>query len=79
MNGIKMPSKLSKLKPCPFCGRDDALRIAVYSGQNGFRYRFAVRCDYEAGGCGAEGGWRHSEFEAVCVWDERHRKKRGES
>ena len=62
-----------KLRACPFCGNPD-LTIAVYKGTDGFRNRYAVLCDYDYGGCGAEGGHRHYIDEAVDVWNERRRK-----
>ena len=66
-----------KCKPCPFCGNDDTIRSIVYPGEEGFRDRFAIRCDYSFGGCGAEGGWRHSEDEAIDVWNGRATAIRG--
>ena len=58
------------LKPCPFCGFGYP-SVVTYPGQDGFRDRYAVRCDYTDGGCGAEGGWRHYVEEAVEVWNGR--------
>lgn len=57
------------LKPYPFCG--EAPKIVVYKGKDGFRDRFAAQCAYDEGGCGAEGGQRHSRDEAISIWNER--------
>jgi Lar family restriction alleviation protein len=57
------------LERCPFCG--EAPKIVVYKGKNGFRDRFAVQCSYVDGGCGAEGGQRHSKEEAIEAWNRR--------
>ena len=60
-----------KLKPCPFCGTEPT--IIVRCGKDGWRDRYAVLCDYEHGGCGAESGWYHYESEAVEAWNRRHK------
>lgn len=61
-----------KPRPCPFCGRPNpALRIM--DGMNGWRTGYAVLCDYDDDGCGAEGGWRKSPGEALACWNERRR------
>ena len=62
-----------KVKRCPFCGYSDP-EMVVIPGRDGFRTRFAIRCNYDNGGCGAEGGWRHSPDEAVDAWNQRRRK-----
>lgn len=59
-----------KLKPCPFCGNDDPT-ITMRKGKDGWRDRYAVLCDYEDNGCGAEGPWYHTEREAVDAWNRR--------
>lgn len=45
-------------------------------GRNGFRDLYFVRCRYDEGGCGGEGGWRHSKEEAVNAWNKRDGKPR---
>ena len=60
-----------ELKFCPFCGEEEAPTVIVRAGQNGWRDRNAVLCDYEKGGCGAESGWYHSREEAVDAWNRR--------
>lgn len=59
-----------KLMPCPFCGNNDPVLITRH-GKDGFRDRYTVLCDYEHGGCGAEGSWYHYDFEAVEMWNRR--------
>lgn len=66
-----------RLRPCPFCG-NPYVEFVYYpaDGVRLFRGRLAVQCNYDSGGCGAEGGWRHSVEEARDVWNERRRKYR---
>ena len=59
-------------RPCPFCGNPD-VTLRRKAGEDGFRDRYYVLCDYDLGGCGAEGGWRHRPEEAVWCWNERRR------
>lgn len=58
------------LKPCPFCGKN-AVVLTRQKGENGWRDWYYVLCDYDFGGCGASGGWRHYAQEAVDVWNTR--------
>lgn len=60
-----------ELSGCPFCGGDNSVVLLVKFGRDGWRDRYFVRCDYDLGGCGAEGGWRHSPHEAIAVWNMR--------
>ena len=63
-------TKAKAIKSCPFCGyKHPSLR--VIEGKDGFRDRYAVLCNYDDGGCGAEGGWRHYAEEAIMVWNRR--------
>ena len=62
-----------RVRSCPFCGNPD-VEMVIMPGKDGFRTKFAVRCNYDNGGCGAEGGWRHDDQEAVDVWNQRKRK-----
>lgn len=59
-----------KLTLCPFCGNKD-VTMMKRNGKDGFRDRFYVLCDYNDGGCGASGGWYHSESEAAEMWNKR--------
>lgn len=60
---------MAEIDTCPHCGGEGT--IIVRKGKDGWRDRFAVLCDYEHGGCGAESGWYHSEIEAVEAWNKR--------
>ena len=40
-------------------------------GKDGWRDRYFVLCDYEEGGCGAGGGYRHYKEDAIYAWNER--------
>ena len=64
-----MEKKEMELKPCPFCGEEP--QVIRIKGKDGWRDRFTVRCPYDHGGCGAEGGMYHSEAEAVEAWNRR--------
>ena len=66
-----MPDKEFVLKPCPFCGDNEAPLVVVRRGKDGWRDRFLVLCDYEHGGCGGSSGWYHYEPEAVGAWNRR--------
>ena len=59
------------LKHCPFCGNEPT--EIVRKGKNGWRDRYAVLCDYENGGCGAESGWYHYRAEAIDAWNRRQK------
>ena len=65
-----MEKKEMELKPCPFCGEDP--QVIRIKGKDGWRDRFTVRCPYDHGGCGAEGGMYHYEEEAVEAWNKRN-------
>lgn len=59
-------------KKCPFCGSENPY-MRIIGGQDGFRDQYCVICDYDAGGCGAEGGLRHDPDEALDAWNQRRR------
>ena len=61
-----------RLKKCPFCGTEPT--EIVRKGKDGWRDRFAVLCDYEHGGCGAESGWYHYREEAADAWNRRYKE-----
>jgi Lar family restriction alleviation protein len=69
MNDKDRAEEKSKLLRCPFCGGEGT--VIVRKGKNGWRDRYAVLCDYEHGGCGAESGWYHYEAEAIEAWNRR--------
>ena len=63
-----------KLKPCPFCGSNSVtIRLIKADDVRLFRDRYAVTCDYNSGGCGAESGWGYSTAEATRLWNTRSR------
>lgn len=64
---------MEALKSCPFCGGEPT--EVVRKGKDGWRDRYAVLCDYEHGGCGAESGWYHYRNEAVEAWNRRSTSK----
>ena len=59
------------LKPCPFCGEHDAVRLMIRKGKDGWRDSFFVLCNYDEGGCGSESGLYHYESEAIEAWNTR--------
>lgn len=74
---------MSKLKPCPSCGFDKVAVIDDYEEcikrwgyefeEMGFEATSnkAVNCPFNEGGCGATGGWRRTEAEAIEAWNRR--------
>lgn len=66
---------MSELKKCPFCGETEPVRLVVAKGEDGWRDRYFVLCNYEDGGCGTESGWYHSKIEAIEAWNRRAEDK----
>lgn len=60
-----------ELKPCPFCGEKESVRLMKRYGKDGWQDRYYVLCEYDNGGCGAESGWCYSEAEAIFAWNTR--------
>ena len=69
-----------ELKPCPFCGECAHVRIAdsnemegVGPSDEGYTSNpyHAVVCSFTDGGCGASGGYRSTEREAIEAWNRR--------
>lgn len=62
--------KKGELKPCPFC---NGIKLDIIDGEcEGFGgIGKAVVCNYNQGGCGATGGFRPTEEEAIEVWNRR--------
>lgn len=58
-----------EIKPCPFCGNKNVEIRDVWHERN--NYSLAVNCNYTKGGCGATGGSRTSEAEAIEAWNRR--------
>ncbi len=59
------------LLPCPHCGRFDTPKLEVFTRQYADSGQFQVVCRFNQGGCGAAGGVRKSEAEAIAVWNRR--------
>lgn len=57
----------SKLKPCPFCGKRDTLEINFDEGNANCQ----IICNFNKGGCGSSSGFRHTEDEAIKLWNTR--------
>lgn len=68
---IKIALGSKSLKKCPFCGGEEPVTVIIRKGKDGWRDRYAVLCDYDYGGCGAESGWYHYEEEAIEAWNRR--------
>lgn len=66
----------NKLLPCPFCGKTETPKC-VNDFELGYIPRgdatgyYCVICDHLHGGCGAAGGFRESEDEAIKAWNRR--------
>ena len=64
----------SEVKKCPFCAFQSP--FVTSSIRAGIRPDgFVVICDFEEGGCGASGGVRNSEDEAVDAWNQRKQRE----
>lgn len=62
----------NKLLPCPFCGQTKTL---IFVPDDDYMVYAAVNCRVECetvlGGCGATGGFRETEEEAIEAWNRR--------
>lgn len=63
------------LRCCPFCANPN-VQMVLYpaDGERRFTNRYAVLCNYDLDGCGAESGHYHSPEEAAEHWNTRKRK-----
>lgn len=62
--------ELSNTLPCPFCVKLDSVRLV--SGDEEYSKKFfAYCCDFLKGGCGATGGYKLGEKEALLAWNTR--------
>ena len=60
---------MTKLKPCPFCGKKPYLLARDHED---FPHPwYMVICDYGQGGCGAESAWCVSAEKATEMWNRR--------
>ena len=68
---------MEELKPCPFCGKKDNLRVAtekeITGDDHGLTDYFAVYCGNTCMdiGCHATGGYSNSEEGAIARWNRR--------
>lgn len=60
-----------ELKPCPHCGNSDHLMAKRVEGEAVSPDNFQVVCGWLSGGCGASGGVRRTEAEAIAAWNAR--------
>lgn len=60
-----------ELKPCPHCGNSDHLMVKQVEGETVSPNNFQVVCSWMLGGCGASGGVRRTEVEAIAAWNAR--------
>lgn len=66
---------MSKLKPCPFCGKEvaEVLKLGEYGDDYVNPNHFVVVCDFHKEGCGAAcGGEYETEEEAIEAWNRRY-------
>lgn len=66
---IEAWEKREKLKPCPLCGSAAALEIDE-DRTDGYE-NYAIRCNYNKGGCGTTGGYRETKEKAIELWNKR--------
>lgn len=68
-----------KLKPCPFCGRIDKLKVwkTEQHLKNGVIENWSVSCSAagDETGCGGTGGTRRTKKEAVEAWNTRPERR----
>lgn len=63
---------MEELKPCPFCGGLESLRIKIYPNKDTFEIeQYAIVCDHVHGGCGSESGHYKTAENAVKFWNQR--------
>lgn len=71
----KLNLEMTKLKPCPFCGRSHGLLItSIRHRLDDITYeQWSVFCDASGGkvGCGASCGYYRTKAEAIEAWNRR--------
>ena len=60
-----------ELKNCPHCGNSDHLKVTRVESETLSPDNFQVVCSWLSGGCGASGGVRRTEAEAIAAWNTR--------
>lgn len=63
--------RLVTVAPCPFCAKAVASLETAEELHGGRNDLWAVVCGFHEGGCGATGGFRESQLEAVELWNHR--------
>lgn len=59
------------LRPCPFCGSVDALKVVESDARYATDENYLVVCDWLDLGCGACGGTRRTKAGAIAAWNSR--------
>lgn len=60
-----------KLKNCPHCGNNDYVIAKHVEGEDVSPDNYQVVCNWLLGGCGASGGARRTQAEAIATWNQR--------
>ena len=62
-----------RLLRCPFCGSTTATRVTKWFNVETHEYedQWQVMCGFNDGGCGAAGGIRQTEGDAINTWNRR--------
>jgi len=74
-NGIADGTNGITLRECPHCGNTEALTVKHCDGPGENPDQSRVVCDFTKGGCGASGGVRYTEAEAIEAWNDRATRK----
>jgi len=74
-NGIADGTNGITLRECPHCGNTEALTVKHCDGPGENPDQSRVVCDFTKGGCGASGGVRYTEVEAIEAWNARATRK----
>lgn len=64
---------MEKIEKCPFCGNTNLEVVQKSEGLHGeYGTGWIVRCNFLKQGCGANGGARGTEEEAIEAWNKRN-------
>jgi Lar family restriction alleviation protein len=64
-------NRTTELLPCPFCGKANTLKIQKPKGRYTAPDNYFVVCDVKDDGCGASGGIKRTDAEAIAAWNTR--------